>query len=357
MDATYFAFRTTIRQMNVSGIGRCNVRHAEALLTVALCLAAPAYAAQRRGSVAFHYGGALTASQLDWCGRFDVLVTHDPLPPAQVAALHQRGTRLALYEWAVAFHGSLAKPGTWQASLLTRGRGLLNERPLRGGLGADDADAFYYDPATREHTDERPAAIAARLRAIGYDGVFLDTTTAESVHPEALATFKERHAERYDAAFARFLRNLRRELDAGTRGVIITNQGYRAAGDILPYVDVDVSESLITLHGAFRPWNDPHDLWNSIDYLMRHLIGPVRKRYPRVRFVHLNYVTNTKDAGRVIAIARLFDMDAFAALPAITPILIDDYFRNFGRPRTPIHRETGTAWRRFEHGTVKIRTN
>jgi len=331
-----------------------SARRAEAILAAALCLAVPAHAEQRRGSVAFHYGGTLTPAQLVWCGRFDVLVTHDPLPPAQVVALHRHGTRLALYEWAVAFYASLAKAGSWQSSLLSRRRGLLNERPLRGGLGADDADAFYYDPATREHTEERPAAIAARLRAIGYDGVFLDTTTAESVHPDALAVFKARHAERYDAAFARFLRNLRRELHDG---VIITNQGYRAADDILHYVDVDVSESLITLHGTFRPWNDSHDRWNSIDYLMRHLIAPVRKRYPRVRFVHLNYVTNAEDAARVIAIARLYDMDAFAALPAITPIFIDDYFRDFGKPLTPIHHEIGTAWRRFAHGTVKIRTN
>src|SRR5437667_8053459 len=117
---------------------RMNGRRVEAVFAVALCFSVPAYAAQRRGSVAFHYGGTLTATQLDWCGRFDVLVTHDPLPPTQVAMLHQRGTRLVLYEWAVAFYASLAKPGTWQASLLTRRRGLLNERPLRGALGAAD---------------------------------------------------------------------------------------------------------------------------------------------------------------------------------------------------------------------------
>jgi hypothetical protein len=52
-----------------------NARHAEALLTVALCLAAPAYGAERRGSVAFHYGGTLTTSELAWCGRFDLLVS------------------------------------------------------------------------------------------------------------------------------------------------------------------------------------------------------------------------------------------------------------------------------------------
>jgi hypothetical protein len=271
-----------------------NVRQAGVLLAFALSLSAHAYAAQRRGSVAFDYGGAMSAAQLAWCGRFDFVVTHDPLPPAQVRALHQRGTRLVLYEWAVAFYASLAKPGSWEASLLTRKRGLLNDRPLRGGSGAADADAYYYDPATREHAIERPTAIAARLRAIGYDGVFLDTTTAESVHLAALATYQQRHAERYDAAFAEFLRNLRRELDSDKRGVIITNQGYRAADDVLPFVDADVSESLITLHGKFRPWNDSNDRWNSIDYLMRHLIAPMQKRYPRVRFVHLNYVTTAE---------------------------------------------------------------
>jgi len=214
-----------------------NVRQAGVLLAFALSLSAHAYATQRRGSVAFDYGGTMTAAQLAWCGRFDFVVTHDPLPPAQVRALHQQGTRLVLYEWAVAFYASLAESGSWEASLLARKRGLLNDRPLRGGSGAADADAFYFDPSTREHAVERPAAIAARLRAIGYDGVFLDTTTAESVHPEALATLQQRHAERYDAAFAEFLRNLRHELNAGEHGVIITNQGYRASDDVLPYAD------------------------------------------------------------------------------------------------------------------------
>src|SRR5258708_24719244 len=94
-----------------------NARRAEAVLAVALCLAAPVYAVQRRGSVAFHYGGALTAAQLAWCGRFDLLVTHDPLPPTQVAALHRRGTPPRLYQRAGAFFASLAEKGTWQAPL------------------------------------------------------------------------------------------------------------------------------------------------------------------------------------------------------------------------------------------------
>ncbi|HJQ36516.1 MAG TPA: hypothetical protein VKB93_05215, partial [Thermoanaerobaculia bacterium] len=59
-------------------------------------------------AIAFHYATPLTPRELAWYSRFEVLVTHDPLPRAQVDALHARGTRLLLYEWAVAFYVSRA---------------------------------------------------------------------------------------------------------------------------------------------------------------------------------------------------------------------------------------------------------
>jgi hypothetical protein len=295
---------------------------------LALAVALPAVGRERRGAVAFHYGGSLSESQLAWLGRFDVLVTHDPLPPAQVDALHAHGARLVLYEWAVAFYRSRA---SFPASAL------LNSRPLRGGLGSADADAFYYDPATRAHRIDRPRAIAEHLRAIGYDGVFLDTTTHESVHPEALAEFRRRHPDLdYDRAFAGFLRELRRELKPG---VIITNQGYRDADDYLPFVDYDVTESLITrpAEGGYRerPWNDPKDPWNSIEPLMKRLIAPAMKRYPRVRFIHLNYTSDPKDVGRIVEIARRFGGDAFVAYPDVTAIESDVYFHATRRHAIP----------------------
>jgi hypothetical protein len=87
----------------------------------------------------------MTEAELAWCGRFDLVVTHDPLPPAQVRALHRQGTRLVLYEWAVAFYASLAKPDSWEASLLAARRGLLNERPLRGGPHSPYPEFSRYD--------------------------------------------------------------------------------------------------------------------------------------------------------------------------------------------------------------------
>ncbi|HEV8434649.1 MAG TPA: hypothetical protein VGR95_14645 [Thermoanaerobaculia bacterium] len=283
-----------------------------------MTLAVPVHAG-KRGAVAFHYARPLTEAQVAWLGQFDVLVTHDPLPRAQVEELHRRGTRLVLYEWAVAFYRSR---GSFPAEAL------LNTRPLRGGVGAADIDAFYYDPATRLHAFQRPRRIAKRLKAIGYDGVFLDTTTHESVHPEALAEFRRRHpGVDYDQAFARFMRELRRQLK---HGIVITNQGYRDAPDYLPFVDYDVTESLITWPhgGAFpeRPWDDPKEEWNSIEPLMRRLIEPAMKSFPAVRFIHLNYTDDAAEIPRILEIAHRFGGEAFVAHPDVTAFESDVYF-------------------------------
>lgn len=256
-----------------------------------------------RGVMAFDYGGPLTPARLAFCGRFNVLVTHDPLPRAQVDALHARGTKLALYEWAV---GSYAPIGN-----------AINARPLRGGTASPDIDAWYYDPTNQA---ERPRRIAARLRAIGYDGVFLDCTTRQNVHPLALAEYERRHPDLpYDAAFARFMAALRREVL-----LVITNQGYRDAAHYLPFVDYDVTESLIT-HPQFG-------LRAQIDFVMRSQIVPIMKKYPRVKFVHLNYTGDSRLVKRIIAIARSYGGDAFVATPAITPIVSDAYFDNNDHP-------------------------
>ena len=268
-----------------------------------MALAFPALAS----SVAFHYGPALTQPQLDWFARFEVLVTHDPLPREQVAALHRRGTKLALYEWSVAHYAPRPRLP------------LLKDQPLRGHAGAEDLDAYYYDPAAPSFAASRARVLASRRRAAGYDGVFFDTTTEQSVHPDALAEYRRRHpALPYDAAFARFLRALREELKDG---VILTNQGYRAAEHYLPYVDYDITESLFVVNGRMRPWNE-------LDALMRQWILPAARQYPRVRFVHLNYVDAANDASivPVVAIARMYGHDAFVALPDVTKTAMHEVY-------------------------------
>ncbi len=309
-------------------------------LLLAFALTVPAEAAERRGAVAFHYGPALTQRQLDFFGRFDVLVTHDPLPRAQVDALRKRGTKLALYEWTVAFYRTLVRPGTWQSRLLKNRSQLLNRTPLRGHAGSQDADAFYYDP--HAYAEPRSNAIVKRLRSIGYDGVFFDTTTWESVHPDALAEYVRRHDEPYDAAVGRFLGALR------AKGVlIVTNQGYRAAEYYLPHAHYDITESLLS-----RPWHDETNRWNSVDFLMPELILPVAMRYPAVRFVHLNYAT---DVERIVATAQLFGQDAYVASHDVARTIYSEwYFFDPGKPLGGIRRDGLTSTRDFERGRVIV---
>jgi hypothetical protein len=249
-------------------------------------------------------------------------VVHDPLPRAQLDALHRAGTKVVLYEWAVAYYESLKTP--WHMRLPSSA--LLNAGPLRGHLGASDADAHYYDPAAREHAHDRAVVLARRLRTLGYDGVFLDATTSESVHPAALEEYRKRHPQRgYDEAFADFLKTLRRELRGG---IIVTNQGYRAADHVLPYADWDVSESLITHpregRMVMRPWNDARDPWNSTLFLMRHLIAPARTKFPRVRYAHINYVEDSRSVAEIVAISMLFDAHPVVAQRDVAATLAND---------------------------------
>lgn len=310
-----------------------------------------------RGAFAFHYAPVLSPEALAWYSRFDILVTHDPLPPDQVARLHAAGTRVLLYEWSVAFYESRAT--VWQRSLLSTRRDLLSEEPLRGWAGSQEEAAWYFDPASAEHEFGRVADILQRLQATGYDGVFFDTTTVNSVHPAARQTYDHRHPEvSYDAAFSRFLAELRRQ---SPKAVLFTNQGYRAADDYLPYVDWDLTESLITAPAgqsfALRSWNDAATPWSSIHFVMETMIEPVAARYPHVRFGHLNYGTGSPAAIRVVtATARLFGGDGYVAAPAVQDERDPVYLRNWGKPlsRRFDGNRNDASWRFFERGLIAV---
>lgn len=310
----------------------------------------------RRGSFAFHYQPSLSEDALAWYSRFDILVTHDPLPRVQVDRLHAAGTKLVLYEWSVAFYESRATD--WQRSLGEWD--LLNRTALTGGAGPTTSGAWYFDPASPEHATGRADDIARRITDAGYDGVFFDTTTFASVHADAKKEYERRHPETpYDAAFSRFLRELRNRLP---NGILFTNQGYRAAEHYLPYVDWDLTESLITrpVDGSsrLRPWNDPNDPWNSIHFVMQEMIEPIAARYPHVHFGHLNYANEaTPDTIRVVAaVARLFGGEGYVAAPAVLDEVDAIYFRDPGEPVGPrIDVADGKAsYRVFQHGVVAV---
>ena len=311
----------------------------------------------RRGPFAFHYAPVLSEERLAWYENFDVLVTHDPLPAEQVRRLHAAGTRLLMYEWSVAFYETRATP--WQRSLIRNGNGqLLNTEPLTGGVGSAAAPAWYFDPASEQHAVLRSRDIARRLAQYDYDGVFFDTTRFESVHPSAQREYARRHPSTpFDAAFARFLVQLR-EQRPGI--VIFTNQGYRSAEYYLPYVDWDLSESLITgpAGGGYRlrAWDDPATPWSSVRFVMNRMIEPLVLRYPRVRFAHLNYADGSHESIAVaVAAAQIFGGEAFVAAPDLGDEADFSYFRDPGRPLSVRVDEAGRfSYRFFENGLIVV---
>ena len=304
-----------------------------------------------RAPFAFHYQPVLSDEALAWYSRFEILVTHDPLPREQVERLHAAGTKLLLYEWSVAFYD--ARATDWQRSL--HKAILLNDAPLTGGVGSPTAGAWYFDPDAPEHEFGRAIDLARRIHEIGYDGVFFDTTTVESVHPAARKEYEQRHPDTpYDAAFARFLIQLRRKMPSG---ILFTNQGYRSAPYYLPYVDWDLTESLITRSNHLRAWNDPEDPWNSIQFVMQTMIEPVAARYPHVRFGHLNYVDGANpDAIRVVAAAsQLFGGTSYVAAPNVAEEADPIYFRNPGKATSDlVDREGKAAYRFYENGLIVV---
>lgn len=186
-----------------------------------------------------------------------------------------RERKLLLYEWSVAFYESRAT--AWQRSLLDDCRDLLNNSPLTGWAGSGSAGAWYFDPTSPEHEFGRAEDVVRRLNATGYDGVFFDTTTVLNVHPAARREYEGRYPHiDYDLAFSRFLSQLRRRLPDA---ILFTNQAYRKAAYYLPFVNWDLTESLITFpdDGSYqlRPWNDHANPWNSIHFLMRVVIEPL----------------------------------------------------------------------------------
>lgn len=311
-----------------------------------------------RGAVAFHYAPRLSAEALAWYSRFNVLVTHDPLPREQVAQLHAAGTKVLFYEWAVAFYESRATP--WQRSLFAEQRNLLNQTPLTGGAGSATAPAWYFDPMSPEHEFGRAEDIIRRLRDTGYDGVFFDATTIGSVHPVAKGEYEIRQPHvPYDVAFARFLSQLRRRLPSA---LIFTNQGYRSAEHYLPYVDWDLTESLITgpHEGSYdlRSWNDPAKPWSSTYFVLRTMIEPLAAKYPHVRFAHLNYLSgaSAETVQVVVATAQLFASEAYVAASSVDEEADSIYFRASGKPESPRHESAGgqAVWRFFTRGLIVV---
>jgi hypothetical protein len=319
-----------------------------------------------RAPVAFHYQAVFDERALAWYSRFDVLVLGGILEPQQIRRLRSAGARrLLAYEWSSAFYAgdAVSAPLDWQQRVQAR-RWALTTEPVTGGAAEGGRGAIWYDYANPDLRRERAQYLAARLLAAGYDGIFLDTLGFEQLPPPVRQAHAARHpGVDYNLGQSRFLQQLRRLL-AGR--ALFLNQGYRQPDLFLPYADFDLTESYFTAldnNGGtlFRPWHDAAKPWESVKTPIEQLILPASRRFPNVRFVHLNYAAGSPELVRQAAFysfacAKLFNHDAYLMAPGAAPLEeATCYFLPLGRPLEPTYQEaSGRVSRRFEGGTVEI---
>lgn len=339
----------------------------EVLLAAAGSLAAASPAPP--GSVAFHYEAVFSPQAFDWYTRFETLVTGAFLSVQETARLRARVPRLLAYEWSSGFYPNelSATMRPWAELVMKNARSwLLSETPAGGAAAEPGRTAFWYDYGNPELRAARAGFLARALESQKYDGLFFDTVGFQQLPGAMQARFGQRHPKLdYNAAQGLFFGELRRA--TGNGKITFLNQGYRHAPHLLPHADMDLTESYITaLDGRgtrFRPWDDAGKPWEAIRTPMEQLVLAAQKRYPKVKFVHVNYAAGdaatTRRAARYSwAISHLLGHESYTIVPGVPSQERDEiYFRRLGAARGAGYRVFGRVlWREYENGVLAVNT-
>ena len=217
-------------------------------------------AADTKTSYPIHPGAFATASlplseeELAWADRFALVETgdlHEPADPG-VASLRRRGVNVLLYEWMPAgYHYTDGGPDFPFMRWVYTGRENLTLNPSGpfphcAEAGYDWCQDYYYDLALPELRAARVKDVAENLAAASATGVFFDWGPGVFIEDDAYSSMRQTFAQRhpggdYLAAVGDFYAELRAALPA--ERLIVSNQGFRNAGNVLPYVDLDMTES------------------------------------------------------------------------------------------------------------------
>ncbi len=262
--------------------------------------------------------------------------------------------------------------------------------------GYDWCEDYYFDLGNPTVRQRRVNYLVQEVRALGYDGLFFDWGNSLFLEDPAYATMRAAYESRhpdlpYDRAIALFIQALR---EAGLR--VQTNQGYRDAAALLPYLDYDASESMGTTDmdlgrelevvglgrvavpdtiyypnsPDFRQGSleDTLAVWRDMQRQAEWFAGPDFHG-----IVHLNYAAplwepQTAPRGYVpraprnaiwynYALARLFDQVTYTEIPWDHRLERDEvYFYDLGTPVEATYRSLGEGGyvRYYTQGLVLV---
>lgn len=359
----------------------------------------PSYVPQKRGDFAFCYVRQYSPEQMKWFTRFNVVCPGDYLPAEQVRQFRAAGSKLVRYEWSVAFGVSENYPkDAWQRWVLAEHPDwLINTKGLFGYAGPSDQPAYYYDVSNPDFRRWWVERLVREAKEHDYQGFFFDTTTFDSVHPDAQAMFRAKHpGVDYNECARMFFAELRK---AAPNVIIFPNQGYRDHVHFLPDADYDLSESYMTTGGGptaevyvegkgmtkvtetlVHRWYHPGHLWWSVCYFCDVLIDrPHAEHGYRAKMCHLNYgQPRYEPTGKTVEVngkqetvfrpnpvdreamyyamagALLMGQTSYYSVDDVLPV-DDVYFVDMGKPlgNTYFHDRTrGLVWRLYENGIV-----
>ena len=362
-------------------------------------------------------GAYATADESDpaalaWAGKFAIVEVggvQEPPPPPVAASLRAAGVRtLLLYDWMPAtYHytdGSADDPLTaWAyAHRYTATLNPEGPHPHCAESGYDWCEDFYFDLGEPEVLARRVDFLVAQLRASGYDGLFFDWASGaylddDPAYAVLSETWRTRHPDRpYAAAVGDFYAALRAAMPTMT---LVTNQGFRRAAYVLPWVNLDMTESYVTTDARFTrtlyvegrgPITVPQTVYypvsedpfhGTLSDTMAYLdeLAALRARYggPSLRAtLYLNYAapdyrpTGAVVGGHVVytatvpraalyfayAVPKLLDQMAYTEVPEDHRLERDDlYFYALGAPLGEgYERLSGGYLRYFTRGIVLV---
>lgn len=322
-----------------------------------------------RPLAAFHYQASFDEKALNWYTRFQHIVTGAILDAKTSSALQRNASRLIAYEWSSGFYtgDAVSAPLDWQARVVAnRVAWLLTPQPMTGAAAEGGRVAEWYDFANPGLRKARAQFLAARLLQANYNGYFFDTVGLEQIPEPAKKAFAERHPTLdYNVCQGEFFKELRAAMPGK---IIFLNQGFRHADALLPYADFDLTESYFThidsqTGTALRPWDSAAKPWEAIKTPMAQLVLPAARKFPNVRFVHVNYATAgaplTERAAHYGWVgAKLYGHDSYLIVPGSPSAEESDcYNYDLGKPVGPLIEEHGVVSRAYEKGVVGYKGN
>ncbi len=362
----------------------------------------------KRGDFASSFSSP-SQKMLTWLSKFDVVEMGGVGDFASINAINflkRRGTKEVLcYDWMPAVYYYLDGNNYEFVDWIYNSRYLttLNPEgpfPHTENEGYDFARDYYLDFGNFDVIERRVDFIENVLKNYGYTGVFWDWGPGvfidEADYSEMKRNFKQRHPDmEYKEAVGLFYAELKKNFNKDNF-VIFTNQGYRNAENVLPYVNYDMAESYVTGYfysgkilnvRGYGKIKVPETLYfpvseegeeNFYDTLFQiHYVHELISTYGGEdfkKFVFINYAAPEfvydEKSGEYIpappqkaiflsfATAKLVNETAYLEVPFNNDFNIDNiYFTNLGQALSSdfiVNEEEQYAIRFFEKGLVLV---